>query len=489
MHMMDLSGTTLKGYIVRRKVTEGGFGAIYNAVQASAGREVALKVIQPQFANLPGFIQRFEAEARLVARLENPRIVPLYDYWPDPLGGAYLVMRWMSGGSLADVLRHGPLEPPTVVKIIEQIAEGLDYAHARGVIHRDLKPANLLLDSEGNAYLADFGIATGPDLTAGTPLSEARAFTPGYAAPEQIHLARATPQSDIYSLGVVLYELLTGVSAFQGSNPGEVVDQQLHGPPLSIHDQFPHLPIELDKVIQRATANDPHARYADARGLVADLRQVLAATGIQGSSASRQTSADQLTLDKAQSLSPAHRFAYPLLAFLIGIGVLFLLIFRNVPFAQEQLQPVPNSQSVLPAVTVPPIPTKTLGVLDRQKDCVWPRELNTQEATSPIAICAWMVIDYTNHRIGGAGSITETTSLSGVTLLITGVDLYQDSKVVLSGNRSGPDTTAVKAFTDMKRCLGPHRYYSKVNVIITYPGGQQKRYTVQSGTAATRCGG
>lgn len=273
--MNDLSGTTIKGYVLHAKVAEGGFGAVYYAFQplvTTASREVAVKVIRPQFATIPSFVRRFDAEAQIVARLEHPHIVPLYDYWRDE-SGAYLVMRWMPGGSLGDVLSQGRLSLDAVIRVVEQIAAALAYAHKRGVVHRDLKPANILFDTEGNAYLADFGIASGQDLVVGTPLSEARACTPGYAAPEQIHFAPATPQSDIYSLGVVLYELLTGVPAFQGPTPGDIVQQQLTGILPSVHNRCPDLPTALDAIILHATAHEPDERYADALQVATAVRQ------------------------------------------------------------------------------------------------------------------------------------------------------------------------------------------------------------------------
>ncbi len=148
----------IRGYELREKLGEGGFGAVYRAWQPVVQREVAIKVIRPEYANRPDFIRRFETEAQLVARLEHPHIVPLYDYWREP-EGAYLVMRFLRGGSLRERLAHGPLTLNETVRLVEQVAAALTIAHRNNVIHRDLKPANILLDDEDNAYLTDFGIA------------------------------------------------------------------------------------------------------------------------------------------------------------------------------------------------------------------------------------------------------------------------------------------------------------------------------------------
>jgi WD40 repeat protein len=268
-------GTVIKSYSLRGKVAEGGFGTVYRAEQLSVGRDVAIKVIRREYTNLPEFIRRFEAEAQIVARLEHPHIVPLYDYWRDPTG-AYLVMRWMSGGSLLDLMRRGPIALDDVATMFDQIASALALAHRRGVVHRDLKPANILRDDDGHAYLADFGIAK--DLEAGQSESatQRHIFTPGYAAPEQILVEPVTPQADLYSLGVMLYELLAGARAFSGATPSEIIRQQLYSTPPRLHERRPELPEAIDEVIARAIAADRAARYPDVPSFAAELRAALA---------------------------------------------------------------------------------------------------------------------------------------------------------------------------------------------------------------------
>src|SRR5215207_8165915 len=156
--MATLIGQRIKGYELRTLIGEGGFGAVYRANQPTVGRDVAVKIILPEYANQPDFIRRFEVEAQLVARLEHPYIVPLFDYWREP-GGAYLVMRLLRGGNIQHLLGQGALPIDTTAHMLEQICSALTAAHRIGVIHRDLKPANVLLDDDNNTYLADFGIA------------------------------------------------------------------------------------------------------------------------------------------------------------------------------------------------------------------------------------------------------------------------------------------------------------------------------------------
>ena len=205
---------SLKGYELKERIGAGGFGAVYRAFQTTIGREVAIKIILPDFANHPDFIRRFETEAQFVARLEHPHIVPLYDYWRDP-EGAFLVMRWLRGGSLRDALQEGPFELQQAALILDQVTSALALAHRNNVIHRDLKPANILLDEDGNAYLSDFGIAKDVASDGKPNQLDVMVGSPDYLSPEQARSEPVTPQTDIYSLGVMFYEILTGQHPFQ----------------------------------------------------------------------------------------------------------------------------------------------------------------------------------------------------------------------------------------------------------------------------------
>ena len=205
--MTDLSGKSIKGYQLQARLGEGAYGAVYRATQPHVKREVAIKIIRPEYANRPDFIRRFEAEAQLVAQLEHLHIVPLYDYWREP-GGAFLVMRLMKGGSLEASLReNGPWEPPEAARLVDQIASALEVAHKQGVVHRDLKPANILLDEENNAYLSDFGIAKEMGAEAGVTQTGAIMGTPAYITPEQVQSQSVSAQTDIYSLEVFTIRL------------------------------------------------------------------------------------------------------------------------------------------------------------------------------------------------------------------------------------------------------------------------------------------
>ncbi|MDJ0663246.1 MAG: BTAD domain-containing putative transcriptional regulator, partial [Acidimicrobiia bacterium] len=187
----------LRGYTLRGLIGEGAHGVVWRAAQPGVGREVAIKAIRPELANRPKFVRRFEAEAQLVAALEHPHIVSLFDFWRDP-NGAYLVMPCLRG-SLADRLEQGPLEPEAALQLLREVGAALTYAHRRGVVHRDVTPHNVLLDEDGNAYLADFGVATllgeaAVQYVEGTPSAV-------YLSPELLAGERGTPASDVFSLG------------------------------------------------------------------------------------------------------------------------------------------------------------------------------------------------------------------------------------------------------------------------------------------------
>ncbi|MEO0565074.1 MAG: serine/threonine-protein kinase, partial [Chloroflexota bacterium] len=190
--MMDtLAGQVIKGYELREEIGAGGFGAVYRAYQPAVEREVAIKIILPEYANNAEFIRRFESEAQMVAKLEHLHIVPLYDYWREP-DGAYLVMRYLRGGSARTVLKeHGPWALKEINRLLEQITSALAVAHRNQIIHRDLKPDNILMDTAGNYFLADFGIAkdmSGSDVNiTGGPIIG----SPAYFSPEQIRSEKA----------------------------------------------------------------------------------------------------------------------------------------------------------------------------------------------------------------------------------------------------------------------------------------------------------
>lgn len=269
-------GKVIKSYELQGLIGTGGFGAVYRARQAVVEREVAIKIIWPAFANHPNFIRRFEAEAQIVAGLEHPYIVPLYDYWRDP-DGAYIVMRLLRGGHLRQRIDEtATWTLPDILRVVNQMAAALALAHRYGVVHRDIKPENILLDEDKNTYLADFGIAQIISNATADDDVMASMGSPAYAAPEQIAGGITSSQSDIYSLGIILYEMLCSEHPFpyldELSMTG-MVQLRTTEPVPSILKQRPDLPPAVNNVIQRATALDARKRYPDALSFYQDLQQ------------------------------------------------------------------------------------------------------------------------------------------------------------------------------------------------------------------------
>ncbi len=272
---LELTGRPLRGYRLIEQVGAGSFGTVFRALQPDVGREVAVKVVHDRLASDPEFIHRFEKEAQLVARLEHPHIVPLYDYWRDP-GGAYLVMRYVRGGNLKQVLeRRGALGADAAARLVDQLASALAAAHRQGVIHRDVRPPNVLFDEEGNAYLSDFGIAK--ELAAAKPSPGSSSDLIYYLSPEEIRGDPITPATDIYNLGLVLYEVLAGRHPFADTPASEVLGRHLGGTLPRLTASRQDLPAQVDEVISRATALDAGARYPDAPALAFAIRSALEA--------------------------------------------------------------------------------------------------------------------------------------------------------------------------------------------------------------------
>jgi WD40 repeat protein/serine/threonine protein kinase len=274
--MTDLTGQTIKGYEIRDIIGQGNFGAVYNAYQLSIARDVAMKVILPNYANRPDFIRQFETEAQLVARLEHPHIVPLFDYWREP-DSAYIVMRLLPTSIRAELRENGRFDPASTVTIIEQMCSALNLFHIQNIVHRDIKPDNMLLDYNQNVYVSDFGLAK--LLTDDVDMEDGIAGSPAYMSPEQIRGEELTPRSDIYAVGIIIYEMLTGTHPFAGVTLSSMITKQLREPLPQIPMQLVALPGAVNDVVQRATAKEPAQRYKTVLELAAALRDALLGTG------------------------------------------------------------------------------------------------------------------------------------------------------------------------------------------------------------------
>jgi serine/threonine protein kinase len=256
-------------------IARGGMGEVYRATDTALGREVAVKVLSDWYAADEEVRARFTREALAAARLSGePNTVMIFDVG-ESHGRPFIVMAHLPGGSLADRVHGQPVEAAQALDWLEQAARALDAAHRNGVVHRDVKPANLLLDGDGTVFVADFGIASATGLESLTKTGTVLG-TAGYLAPEQAAGSRATPASDRYALAVVAFELLTGTRPFAAESTTAEALRHARGEIPSVIALRPELPVEADRVFERALAKRPELRYPSCADFVADLRGALA---------------------------------------------------------------------------------------------------------------------------------------------------------------------------------------------------------------------
>jgi serine/threonine protein kinase len=253
-------------YEILRELGRGGMAFVYLGFDPNFRREVAIKVLPREALDDPVLFERFQREARTIAALEHSAIVPVYDFGEDD-GRPFLVMRYLNGGSLASRISKGPMPIAEAAKVLTRIGSALDSAHARGIVHRDLKPANILFDQFGDSYLSDFGIAQIKE--AATNLTGSSVIgTPAYMSPEQIRSeAKVDARSDIYALGIVLFEMLTGTKPFRADTPAKMMMQHLESPVPRLPEGKTGLPADINGVLIRAMAKDPDLRFQKASDL------------------------------------------------------------------------------------------------------------------------------------------------------------------------------------------------------------------------------
>ena len=314
--MTFVEGQSLGPYRVLSRLGHGGMATVYKGYHARLDRNVAIKVIHQAFLQEPASVARFEREAQIVARLDHPHIVPIYDF-AEHDGQPYLVMKHIDGLTLKALLSQGPLSLESIVGLMTQIAGALDYAHAQGVLHRDIKPSNILIDKDGVPYVTDFGLARIALSGESTLSANMMLGTPQYIAPEQaMGNQDLTPQSDLYSLGIVLYELVVGRVPFNADTPYAIVHDQIYRelpPPRELN---PNVSPAVEAVLMKALSKNPTDRYASAAALVEAFRVAVAEADPQTLSlpmapAGLSRAPDEAPVRPVQSLPPASRIEKP----------------------------------------------------------------------------------------------------------------------------------------------------------------------------------
>ncbi len=317
-----------KKYEIIKKLGQGGFATVYLAQDVTLGRKVAIKVLDAQLSeDDPTFLKRFEREAQTVAQLNHANIIDIYEFGQEK-GRYFIVMPYLPGSDLGCLIRQqGALPVEQVIRITEQVASALDYAHGygQGLIHRDVKPPNVILDEQGNAILMDFGIVKLADESTVLTQTGGMIGTPYYMAPEQWATGQMDARTDLYALGVMVYQMLTGQVPFSGQTPPRIMYAHLNETPSPPQTLNPTLPPAVEKVLLRILAKSPAQRYQTAGQFCADLQAALTGRFVED-----ETQVGQYK-QKTRSLPKAIWFGGLALLAVLIVGGLFLFSGEDTP--------------------------------------------------------------------------------------------------------------------------------------------------------------
>ena len=437
--MDGLIGSTLGPYRIVERIGRGGMAAVYKAYQPSLDRYVAIKVLPAHLTDEPGFAERFKREARAVAKLEHPHILAVYDYGQEG-DQTYIAMRYVEGGTLKDLLSK-PLELPLIVDLIGQIAEALDYAHEHGVIHRDVKPSNVLLDKGNWALLTDFGVARMVEATQQLTGTGVGVGTPAYMSPEQGQGKKVDRRSDVYSLGVVLYEMLTGRVPFEAETPLAVVWKHVNEPlplPRSINSDIPE-PVE--RVVLKALAKAPDDRFQSASqfgfAFHESAGKLAADQSLYGVGKAASVAAELSRLLERRKLKHLTWLA-PLLAVVLGA----IYLAREARVGRTEIVVPPGNAQVIQPVTIVEL-SRPVILVDQAHDERQTISLEVaQEKDSSVGFAYAYLGDF---ALSAAADYGLDTHVSGP---LTSEDLDGSRVLLLAAPKTQFTTAEVKAVED-----------------------------------------
>jgi serine/threonine protein kinase len=350
--MEDLTGKQFGQYHVVAPLGEGGMAAVYKAYQPVMERHVAIKVLPRHMTSSAEFLNRFRREARLVAQLQHPHILPVFDYGEEG-GYPYIVMPYVVSGTLADILHSRRLSLSEVRRIMTQVGDALGYAHARNIAHRDIKPSNVLLDERGNCLLTDFGLARMAESATKLTASGAIMGTPAYMSPEQATGSTIDARSDIYSLGIILYEMVTGRVPYIAETPVAVVFKHIQDPLPSVHKFNPGVPDSVELILLKALAKSPEDRYQTAEQFVRAIQMAIPDTALDDLAHAEMTTLPISRLPP-QKVQPFKKSILPggilMLTGLLALGILWF----GGRFMAERSPGQPGPSPIVPAASIPP---------------------------------------------------------------------------------------------------------------------------------------
>ncbi|MFN8524500.1 MAG: protein kinase [Chloroflexota bacterium] len=367
-------GRQLGQYVIVDQLGRGGMATVYKAQQLGLDRPVALKILHPGLAEDDVIIRRFEQEARIAANLYHPHILTIYDVGRVD-GTFYIAMRFVDGETLGQLLRReNPIDPMRALRMVEQIADALDFAHSKGVLHRDVKPANILVESGDALTLNDFGIARASE---GAQLTSTRMVigTPEYMSPEQARGDQVDHRTDLYALGVLLYETLGGRPPFSAANTPALLYMHVHQQPPPIRDMRPDLPAAIEAVLEKALAKSPEDRFQSGRELVSAAREALAAPAQSGGTVATLIDRPTQQVPHDSAAAPPRAGTDP------GPRSTGAVAAERV--AGVQTDTASARQATVPRRTAPPTPVPLMGATRPAATAVQPRQ-----GTTPVALIA-----------------------------------------------------------------------------------------------------